>query len=137
MRDRPIIFGGLMVFLGLATFPIWYNVAAGKTSRGPDIKLPAQEKECVAATDYMRSSHMDLLVEWREQVVRQHVRRFTAFNGRNYNISLTGTCLKQCHTSKADFCDRCHDYAGAGTPYCWDCHNEPRPAATVAHRLPQ
>jgi hypothetical protein len=29
-----------------------------------------------------------------------------------------------CHTSKKEFCDRCHDYTSV-TPYCWDCHLAP------------
>jgi hypothetical protein len=30
-----------------------------------------------------------------------------------------------CHVNKSEFCDRCHDYT-AVTPYCWECHVEPR-----------
>jgi hypothetical protein len=36
-------------------------------------------------------------------------------------MSLTNTCLRECHTAKADFCDRCHDYEAVSLP-CWDCH---------------
>ncbi len=71
---------------------------------------------------------MDLLVSWREGVVRQRERVYRAFNGRTYNVSLTGTCLSQCHQNKADFCDRCHNYIGVKGPYCWDCHLDPLPA---------
>ena len=38
-------------------------------------------------------------------------------------MSLTNTCLAQCHGAKADFCERCHNYA-AVTLACWDCHQE-------------
>jgi len=124
MRDRGIILGGLVIFLCLITFPVWYNVAAGTTSKAPDLKLPAQEKNCVAPVEYMRKSHMDLLMDWREQAVRQNIRTFKAFDGKTYTIDLTQTCLK-CHASKADFCDRCHDYAGVKA-YCWDCHIDPK-----------
>jgi len=31
----------------------------------------------------------------------------------------------KCHTDKAKFCDRCHNYVGV-TPNCWDCHVEPK-----------
>jgi hypothetical protein len=134
MRDRALILGGLVIFLALITFPIWFDLAGGKTARAPDIKLPPNQKACVAPTDFMRSSHMSLLIEWREAVVRQGLRTYTAFDGRTYTMSLTGTCLKQCHTSKADFCDRCHNYAGVKTPYCWDCHVDP---ATVPQAAPQ
>ena len=125
MRDRGLILTGLLVFLVGITFPIWYDLTGGKTSRAPDLKRPAQEKVCVAPVSYMRTSHMALLVDWRDQVVRRNVRSFRSFDGKTYTMSLTGTCLK-CHDSKADFCDRCHNYAGVRTPYCWDCHVDPK-----------
>lgn len=124
MRDRPLILGGLALFLVLITFPIWYNLAAGTAARPPEIKRPAEEKNCVAATAYMRTSHMELLTAWRDQVVRQDIRTFTALDGRTYTMALTQTCLK-CHASKADFCDRCHAYAGVA-PHCWSCHVDPK-----------
>jgi hypothetical protein len=129
MRDRGVIIGGLTLFLVLVTFPVWYNRAAGTTSRAPELKRPVEEKNCVAPVAYMRTSHMELLTTWRDQVVRQQVRTFTAFDGRSYTMALTQTCLK-CHASKADFCDRCHDYAGVA-PYCWDCHIDPKLAQGV------
>jgi hypothetical protein len=66
---------------------------------------------------------MDLLMTWRDDVVRRNVRTWTAPNGKAYTASLSGTCLR-CHANKAEFCDRCHTYAGV-TPYCWDCHVDP------------
>jgi len=132
MRDRPAIFAGLIVFVGLFTFPLWYGHAAKTSAAAPDIKLPAQEKQCVAPLNYMRDSHMQLLVDWREQVVRENQRQFTAYNGKVYDKSLTRTCLEQCHTNKAEFCDRCHSYAGVSGPYCWDCHVEKQLTARSA-----
>ena len=124
MRDRPIIVAGLIVFVGLFTFPIWHAGAKSTLPMAPDVKLPLQEKQCVAPVSYMRDSHMQLLADWREEVVRSNQRQFTAFNGRIYDKSLTRTCLAQCHTNKAEFCDRCHSYAGVSGPYCWECHVE-------------
>jgi hypothetical protein len=125
MRDRILIYLGLCLFLGLATFPFTYNQATGQTSKGPDIKLPDYEKQCVAPTAYMKSSHMQLLLDWRENKVRRDVRVYHAFDGRSFSVSLTGTCLAQCHKNKAEFCDRCHSYAGVKGPYCMDCHVDP------------
>jgi hypothetical protein len=124
MRDRDIIVSGLAGFLVLITSPVWYNLAAGTTSKAPDLKRPEQEKNCVAPVAYMRTSHMELLTTWRDQVVRQNVRTFKAFDGKTYTMGLTQTCMK-CHASKADFCDRCHAYAGVA-PHCWDCHIDPK-----------
>ncbi len=124
MRDRGLIVGGLILFLGVITTPLWYNAAAGTRAKGPDLKLPTEEKHCVAPVEYMRTFHMDLLMDWREQAVRQNVRTFKAFDGKTYTIGLSQTCQK-CHTSKADFCDRCHEYAGV-QPTCWNCHVDPK-----------
>ncbi len=128
MRDRSLIYIGLCLFLGVITLPFTYNLAAGKTSKTPDLQLPKNEKQCVAPLEYMRSSHMQLLLNWRENLVRRDIRVYTAFDGRSYNVGLTGTCLEQCHTSKADFCDRCHNYMGVQGPYCMDCHIDPNQA---------
>jgi len=96
--------------------------------------LPAQAKECVAPLPYMRAAHMRLLIEWRENAVRHGVRQIHAANGKSYDASLTRTCLGECHTNKAEFCDRCHNYAGVSALYCWDCHNKPQLVA--ARRTP-
>jgi [DsrC]-trisulfide reductase subunit J len=131
MRDRGIIYAGLAVFLGVMTFPLWYNLSARTTNKGPEPKLPTQQKQCVAPVNYMRNSHMDLLIQWREQAVRQGDKHFTAFNGKSYTIALVGTCLN-CHTDKEQFCDRCHNYA-AVTLTCWNCHVDPKLA--VRHQV--
>ena len=39
-------------------------------------------------------------------------------------MSLTRTCMLQCHTNKAEFCNKCHEYANV-EPYCWECHISP------------
>jgi [DsrC]-trisulfide reductase subunit J len=132
MRDRGIIWSGLAIFLALATFPVWHNLSAAVTSKGPNPSLPAAARQCVAPVAYMKTSHMRLLLDWRERVVRQGGREFTAFNGQHYNMSLTSTCLEQCHTSgKAEFCDRCHNYSAVSVP-CWDCHVDFKSAAGSA-----
>ncbi len=128
MNDRGIIYAGLLVFLGLITFPFSYNLVTGKTSKGPDIKLPLQEKQCVAPLETMKSSHMKMLTTWRDDRVRRNKRSFVSSDGKTYALSLTATCLTDCHTSKAEFCDRCHDYAGVPNPYCMDCHIDPSQA---------
>lgn len=125
MREKVFIYAGLLIFLVLITFPFTYNLVAGNSSSAPELELPEQEEECVAQTDYMKSSHMKLLVTWRDDSVRNNIRSYTSFNGKAYDISFTDTCLTQCHTSKADFCDRCHEYVGVEGPFCMDCHIDP------------
>ena len=130
MRDRGVIYFGLLIFLGLITFPVWHDLAAGTTSRGPQPILPAQEKQCVAPVSFMRTSHMQMLMDWRDKVVRHGTHSIGAWNGKTYTMSLTKTCLSSgCHSNKADFCDRCHNYAAVSVS-CWDCHVDPK----LAHR---
>jgi hypothetical protein len=122
MNDRWKIVIGLIVFLGLITFPVWANLAGTPVVRAPKLTLPANETDCVAPTEYMRTSHMDLLLAWRDQVVREGDRIFIDHKGREFQKSLTNTCLG-CHSNKAEFCDQCHNYLGV-KPSCWNCHNE-------------
>src|SRR5271165_3573685 len=103
MRDRGIIWTGLLIFLLFVTVPVWHNLSAGVTAKGPAPVLPVREKQCVAPVEYMKTSHMTLLLDWREKVVRQAGRDYTAADGRHFNMSLTSTCLQQCHAAKADF----------------------------------
>ncbi len=125
MNDAGKIIGGLVIFLLLVTSPMWYHLAAGNEAGEPELVIPAAAGEvCVADAEYMRAFHMDLLNEWRDEVVRKGDRIHVAPDGKEYDRSLSRTCMG-CHTNKAEFCDRCHDYA-AVTPYCWGCHVEPK-----------
>lgn len=125
MYDSGKIIFGLIVFIGLFTYPIWYDLASSESSKKPNIILPTNEdqKECVASTEFMRSSHMDLLNEWRDKVVRKNIRTYTSATGKKFEMSLTKTCTS-CHYNKAEFCDQCHNYLSVN-PYCWDCHVAP------------
>ena len=125
MGDRPVIFAGLAVFLALASFPFWYNTATGKTSVAPALRLPPPGTQCVAPVVFMKANHMRLLNSWREQVVRTGANQYTSPEGKAYDMSLTRTCLSQCHQNRAEFCDRCHAYVGLSTAQCWSCHNSP------------
>jgi len=134
VKDRPFIVGGLVVFLVFVTTPVWRSLRTPKaTLVAPEIKLPMQERECVAPVGYMRASHMQLLDEWRESVVRTGQRKYVAYNGKVYNKSLTETCLSACHGSRQEFCDRCHNYSGVSQLNCWNCHSD---APQVARKSP-
>jgi hypothetical protein len=115
MRDRLWIIAGLALFVAAVTAPFWsVRTSAKDLSKVPDLALPANQKQCVAPAGTMRAAHMQLLVSWREDVVRRGDREYVAFNGKVYEKSLTKTCLG-CH-SKEQFCDRCHTYAGVSGP---------------------
>jgi hypothetical protein len=123
--NRGPILAGIALFLIAATFPFWWRTL-GRPAGPPDLKLDTPEiaalveKRCVEPAAFMRAYHMKLLDEWRDAVVREDRRTHTAADGRIHTMSLTGTCLA-CHSNKAQFCDRCHDYAAA-KPRCWSCH---------------
>ena len=121
MKDKKFIITGVIVFLIFATFPFWYN--RGKAAPAPDLEYTAKAKAakvCVRSTEYMKAEHMQLLDVWRDSVVRRGDRIYVSPSGQEYNMSLSNTCL-DCHSNKAEFCDRCHNYASV-RPYCWDCH---------------
>jgi len=122
MHDRAKIIGGLIVFLALALIPFWTSVGRGEVAK-PKPKIVTQEKYCVLDTEVMRASHMDLLNEWRDAVVREGRRTTVDSHGRTVEMSLSRGCMS-CHTNKQEFCDACHNYL-AVAPYCWDCHVEP------------
>ncbi len=125
MYDAGKIGTGLAVFVGLVTLPFWLNAAGGDPSRRPKLEKPARAVSCVEPVAYMRAWHMDLLNRWRNAVVRDAGATYVASDGRRWTMSLTRTCLGQCHENKGKFCDECHGFVGVN-PYCFSCHVEPR-----------
>jgi len=123
MHDGGKVIIGLIIFLALITFPLWYNVATGKAGYVPELEK-ATDGPCVRDTIYMKANHMDLLNDWRDEVVRSGDRFYQHADLGRVEKSLSNTCLS-CHENKDKFCDRCHDYMGV-EPYCWDCHIIPK-----------
>jgi hypothetical protein len=124
MHDAGKITAGLAVFLAIVTLPLWYHSVKGAESSGPpELKIAADSKQCVAETSYMRSRHMNLLNEWRQEVVRDGDRMMVGIDGETYEKNLAVTCIFACHSNREEFCDRCHGYVGV-EPFCWDCHAE-------------
>lgn len=96
---------------------------------------------CVKDREYMNPNHMNILNEWRDDVVRKGDRSKVEINGLEYEKSLTKCCMK-CHTSREKFCFKCHEYADVLPPKvcpkladakqaprgvnCWNCHVEPK-----------
>ena len=123
--DKGKIFAGLAIFAGLVAAPFWYNPVFGNgKSAPPEVKLPAKEKQCVLPRAEMRASHMQVIYDWRETVVRGGGRSVKLPDGREMVMSLSNTCLG-CHEGKKQFCDSCHGYL-AVQPFCWDCHFDPK-----------
>ncbi len=156
MYDGWKIVLGLIIGLGLFLSPLVYNLGGETKAPEPELTAKAKkEGVCVAPKPYMTAWHMQLLDTWRQEVVRdgdrfynsnpdlwwnysldntmvERWRRLTTASdtskvgqpGKIYYKSLQLTCM-ECHANKAKFCDECHNYMGV-TPYCWDCHIEPK-----------
>jgi hypothetical protein len=99
--------------------PVGYSVYARvTTTEPPEFLDPPRGTACVCEligkdTEWMRYHHWELLRGLREEVVR---------TGNRSEISFDG-CWN-CHQSKVDFCDRCHDAAFV-RPDCFGCHYYP------------
>ncbi len=124
MYDTGKILAGLVIFIGLVTFPFWFSM--GSTEKAPQpVVLTAKGDKCVESAAFMRANHMQMLDEWRDDVVRDNNRTYTSMTYKTtFNKSLSNTCM-DCHSNKAEFCDSCHEYSSV-TPYCWECHVEPK-----------
>ncbi len=133
MYDAGKIIAGLVIFVGIITYPIWGSIGESVNMPKPVIKVSGQ---CVESAEYMRANHMQMLDEWRHSVVRDGNRVYVNTRGIKFDKSLSSTgasvigpgekksCLS-CHSNKEEFCDSCHNYT-AVTPYCWTCHIEPK-----------
>ena len=123
MHDTGKVITGLAIFLVLVTAPIWLGAFDGTKAQAPQLTVmpPGVEaRACVEDTGYMRREHMELLNDWRDDVVRRGDRIHVAPDGTKYIKSLSRTCLG-CHQDVENFCYKCHDYTGV-KPYCWNCH---------------
>jgi len=125
MYGKGRIIPALIIFLGIMTSPMWLQL-------GNASKMPVPEKakgytECVEPAQFMRTTHMLLLNDWRDDVLREGGSRTgKTANGTEYVRSLQNGCMN-CHSNKKKFCDSCHEYASV-KPYCWDCHLQPKEA---------
>jgi len=126
LYDSKYVLAGLVVFVLVITLPLWPNLGKSVPAPKPDLntpaimKLPEKERKCVMDLEFMRANHMQLLNDWRDEVVRNGNREFTGAGGKKYLASLQNTCM-ECHSNKTKFCDQCHNYA-AVVPNCWGCH---------------
>ena len=121
MHDAGKVLAGLVVFLAIATAPAWYHALTGSATAAPELSISSDSQQCLADTAYMRTYHMDMLDDWRDEAVRTSDTTYVGLDGKTYEKSLAGTCLGDCHSNREQFCDRCHEYVGA-EPFCWDCH---------------
>lgn len=123
MYNSGKIIPGLIIFVLLVSFPVWYNL--GDAGTAPDPEMPKDDTlQCILPAAEMRAKHMQLLNEWRDDALRRGERDFTVQVGdQMFRKGLTTTCL-ECHRSQQRFCQDCHDFVGLKV-YCWECHVAP------------
>jgi len=131
MHDTGKIILGIIVFLGIFTFPFYYNGFYMENYLPPEKiekqvntmknKHPQYVDSKNLTFSEMRATHMQFLDHWREGVVRHGDR--TTVKG------LQLTCF-MCHSKNqevkkmAPSCNGCHEYIGVNL-YCWQCHIDP------------
>jgi hypothetical protein len=124
MYDKGKIIAGLVIFLGLLTFPFYSNIGRSVEKANPSLDTPLinkmKVKQCVRPAEEMKKEHMKILDEWRDEVVREGKRSKIKVGDIEVEKGLQIGCL-QCHSNRMQFCDECHKFAGV-KPYCWDCH---------------
>lgn len=124
MAKRKLTFIFIGVFCLVMIVP--FILGAGKAQSAPDLDLDTPQiaaldvKECVEPVEYMRSSHMALLDQWRSEVVREGATEYVSSSGQVFEMGLDETCLG-CHSNPEEFCETCHEYNNVEV-YCWDCH---------------
>ena len=77
---------GLVIFVGLVTFPFFYNKGRAIAKPEPKLDTPAimqlQDKKCVEPRDFMRAELMRLLNDWRDSAVRDGKRLYVNLRGQ-------------------------------------------------------
>lgn len=125
MRKGGKIMFFTALFVVVLCAPFILNMGSAQAAPDPSLDTPEinalEEKECIADTEWMRENHMQLLDDWRWEVIRNGATEYVAPNGQVYDMSLDDTCLS-CHSNREEFCETCHDYSNVEL-YCWDCHN--------------
>jgi hypothetical protein len=119
----------LVAVAAVLTFPMWYSRAEAPPE---PVVLPASG-HCIEDTETIRRTHMKMLYEWRDSVVRTSAkdrRVYVNSKGEKFEKSLTRTCLG-CHQSRATFCDRCHQQASVSIT-CFQCHTSERVSVAAA-----
>jgi hypothetical protein len=129
MYDKGKIITGLVIFVLLITFPVWYNNLIGDVEALPAVSnnelaealfqsmpFPNDAKHALT-TPEMRSTHMNMLRDIHAVAVQQ------GYSPEKDGKKNQMQCL-MCHGTKEAFCDSCHNSAAVTTPDCWSCHNK-------------
>ncbi len=109
---------GSLVFVVLATSPLWYNALSAASPDAPELAAADQRGDRVRRGDRVHagephgSARRVARRRWCATATATYVSEPT---GKDYEMSLTDTCM-DCHANKAQFCDACHNYVGGRSP---------------------
>lgn len=113
----------VVILLAIGFSAVWAFSSPDAEEAQPFLELPAGEEACVVEdTVYMRFQHMDLLLDLRDEVVRDGTLGEFDSDGTVRRITLDG-CW-ECHTSRETFCNQCHDAVNLNLD-CFRCHHDP------------
>lgn len=128
MYSKKYVIPLVIILLIIFFSPLIYNASApGFEKEAPTVKNGELAKpegdHCIENATWMKAWHMDLIHNLRTEAIRHQDITYTSEDyGETYNASLN-TCW-ECHESKEDFCNACHEYTGV-KPYCFECHITP------------
>lgn len=135
MRDRPLILGALAVLIGILTVPFWHGALPQDSSAAPSMP-PPKGAHCIRPAAWMRENHMKLLMQVRDEVVHEGIRRDheSLSACMNCHVSKRADGSYPSVTSRDFFCNSCHGYVGVRID-CFTCHsNRPSSGETTAMR---
>ena len=76
MSEKVTIIGGVVIFLALMTFPIWYTKVAGEDTSPPDLELPQDGSRCIEDNEEMIQNHMAMIEQFPHRVQKGFQREF-------------------------------------------------------------
>lgn len=123
----------VIILLPIAFSVVWAVASPGDEGAQPFLVMPEREEACIEDTAYMRFQHMDLLLDLRDEVVREGSHMQVVVDGQVRQVTLDG-CW-DCHTDRTQFCNRCHDSVNLNLN-CFKCHHDPSSelsASEIAH----
>lgn len=131
MRDRPLIFGAVAILIGILTLPFWHG-ALNRTGAAAPALPAAKGGQCIRPVAWMRENHMHLLMQLRDEVVHEGIRREheSLSDCMNCHVTKLANGLYPSATSREFFCNSCHGHVGVRID-CFSCHSN-RPSSADA-----
>ena len=89
----------------------------------PSIPKPANAKQCVEDTKFMRTNHMEVLLHQRDETMRRGIRtkKHSLKNCIACHVVKDANAMPISVANPKHFCRECHDYASVKID-CFECH---------------